>query len=184
MAFLTKAELRLALEERLRRLPKGERVQRSRRIRQMLFRRRFFKNAQVILCYASLPSEVDTWPIMAQALKMHKRVLVPSMRRGRIVPLEIGDPRADLRRGSYGIFEPKGRSLRPVKPEEIDLVVVPGIGFDKCGFRLGRGGGHYDRFLKRLKGRIPLVGLAFKVQRLERIPVASHDVPVDKVFYA
>ena len=183
MASRVKKTLRQSLKERLGRLSKGERLRRSRRIQRALFRRRFFKNARTVLCYASLPSEVDTWPMMERALKLHKRVLVPSMRKGQIVPSQVKNLRADLRRGSYGIFEPRARSFRPVKPQEIDLVVVPGIGFDKQGFRLGRGGGHYDRFLKRLKGRVPLVGLAFKLQRLEQIPVASHDVSVDEVIY-
>ncbi len=184
MASLVKARLRRTLKERLKRLSKGERVRKSRRIQQALFRREFFRNAETILFYASLPSEVDTWPMMEQALKMRKRILIPSMQSGRIVPSEVRNPKKDLRRGSYGIFEPKGRSSRPVKPDEIDLVLVPGIGFDKRGFRLGRGGGHYDRFLKRLKGRVPVVGLAFKVQRVQRIPAASHDIPVDDVICA
>ena len=184
MVSLVKAKLRLALKERVRGLSRKERAEKSHRIQKALFRRKFFKNARVILFYASLPSEVDTWPMMRQALKRHKRVLVPFMRKGRIVPSEVKDLKADLGRGPYGIFEPRGRSFRPVKLSDVDLVIVPGIGFDRRGFRLGRGGGHYDRFLCKLRGHVPLVGLAFKAQRIQRIPVARHDISVDEVLYA
>lgn len=184
MVSLVKARLRLALRERVRGLSGKERSEKSRQIQKELFRRKFFKNARTILFYASLPSEVNTWPMMRQALKLHKRVLVPSMRKGRIVPSEVKDLKTDLGRGPYGIFEPKGRSFRPAKLSDVDLVIVPGIGFDRQGFRLGRGGGHYDRLLSKLRGHVPLVGLAFKVQRVQRMPVAPHDVPMDDLICA
>ena len=183
MVSLAKQHLRRRLIGRLKKLSRSQRKQKSRRIQQALFRRRFFKTAKTILFYASLPSEVDTWPMMEKALQLRKRVLLPAMRRGRIVPSKITNLRTDLTRTSCGIFEPRGRFLRPVKRTGIDLVIVPGIGFDTEGGRLGRGSGHYDRFLKRLKGQVPLVGLAFTLQRLKRIPAASHDVSVDVVIY-
>ena len=184
MAHRVKTKLRRSLKERLKRLSKGERLRKSRRIQKELFRRGIFQNAKTILFYASLPEEVNTWPMMERALKMDKRVLVPLLRRGRIVPSEVKNLKRDLRRGSHGISEPKQRSVRPVQPKEIDLAIVPGIGFDRRGFRLGRGAGYYDRFLKRLKGRIPLIGLAFKLQRLKKVPVEGHDIPVDHVISA
>ena len=184
MVHRAKTKLRRSLKERLKRLSSRERTLQSRRIQKALFRRKFFQHARTILFYVSLPEEVDTWPMMEQTLKMRKRILVPRMRRGRIVPSEVTNLKQQLRRGSYRIFEPQRQSSRSVPLTEIDLVIVPGIGFDRCGFRLGRGGGHYDRFLKRLKGRVPLVGLAFKLQHLKKVPVEHHDIPVDHVISA
>ena len=69
--------------------------------------------------------------------------------------------------------------------KNIDLVVVPGIAFDRLGNRLGRGGGYFDRFLAKLKKRnIPMFGLAFKFQVLKQLPVLSHDIPVTKLIFA
>ena len=184
MVRLGKAELRRLLKGRLKALSKAERLRKNRQIQKAFFARAFFKNARTVLFYVSLPEEVDTWPMMERALKRGKRVLVPSLQKRRIVPSEVRRLKGDLRRGAYGIFEPRRQSFRPVGVEEIDLVVVPGIGFDRRGRRLGRGGGYYDRFLKRVRGQVPLVGLAFKVQRLERLPVEVHDVPVDYLICA
>lgn len=87
--------------------------------------------------------------------------------------------------GSFGILEPK-MNLRTlpdyqISDSEIDLVIVPGLGFDSQCRRLGRGRGYYDRFLKRLRPCVPLIGLAFDEQIVEEVPTEQHDWQVDAV---
>jgi len=97
----------------------------------------------------------------------------------KIVPKEIREVR-DLEKGTYGIYEPKKRQ-KDAKLDEIDLVVVPGVAFDKRNRRLGRGKGYYDKFLRALPPNKISVGLAFDFQIVDNLPIDSHDIPVSKV---
>ena len=85
----------------------------------------------------------------------------------------------DLKESCYGIREPKafcpGRSA-----DRMDVIIVPGVGFDRAGARLGRVGGFYDRALRRVR-KVPKIGLCFREQLVKKIPVKKHDVRVDKV---
>ena len=92
---------------------------------------------------------------------------------------EILDVNEDLAPGPWNIPEPKLEKLRPLEPEEIDFVVVPGVAFDQQGNRLGYGGGYYDRFFTQLRAEVPLVAITFEVQVLAEIPVAPWDRQVD-----
>jgi 5-formyltetrahydrofolate cyclo-ligase len=87
--------------------------------------------------------------------------------------------------GAYKILEPKTelRQLpnKVVRPEELDLVMVPGTAFDLRGGRMGQGKGYYDRLLSTARPNAPLVGMAFDCQIFDEIPVASHDVFMDLV---
>ena len=84
----------------------------------------------------------------------------------------------ELEIGPFGIKQPKKDQIKPINLEDIDLVVVPGLAFDRKNNRLGRGGGYYDRFLKKLPSSASTVGLAFDFQIVENLPVTSLDVKV------
>ncbi|MGE5197323.1 MAG: 5-formyltetrahydrofolate cyclo-ligase, partial [Deltaproteobacteria bacterium] len=86
------------------------------------------------------------------------------------------------KKGLYGVIEPAIE--QPVNLEEIDLVIVPGLAFNKQGRRLGRGKGCYDRFLKKLPDKATSIGLAFDFQILPAIPATTEDVSVNKVICA
>ena len=83
----------------------------------------------------------------------------------------------DLEASSYGILEPKKEKIKEISIDEIDLIIVPGVAFDKFGNRLGHGKGYYDRLLKNANTTI--IGLAFEFQTIEKIPTDEHDKPVD-----
>ena len=182
--IVTKKDLRKRLLRQLRQQPQETCRAKSLRITRRLRRLRLYRKAQVILCYAAFDGEVETGRILSQALADGKRVAVPVMRRGskRIFPTEILDHRRDLKTaGHLGIPQPKRRVLRRVPLGKLELVVVPGVAFDRHGGRLGRGGGYFDRFLSRLPASVPCVGLAFQFQVVKNLPVESHDRPVSKV---
>ena len=82
-----------------------------------------------------------------------------------------------LKKGSYDILEPQGEDLRDLSV--IDLVIVPGVSFDKKGNRLGRGKGYYDRLLKNIKA--VKIGICYNFQRADKIPADEHDVPLDGI---
>lgn len=138
-----------------------------------------FSEAENILVYvASKDNEVDTRPIIQSALAAGKHVLIPvigpdlgNMRWSRLYDID------SLVRGRFGLLEPAPGEARVVPAPEKGLCVVPGIAFTPEGWRLGYGGGYYDRFLDRFQGTS--VGLAFEVQVAPSLPRDGNDRPVD-----
>jgi len=141
-----------------------------------------FKKAKTILFYVSMRSEVRTEQMIKQALKQGKRIVVPksNVKERKLILSELKDF-DELESGTFNIPEPKKEFFRLVSPEELDLIIVPGVVFDKDGDRIGYGMGFYDNFLSSLKKRIPVVGLAYELQIVDDITVHDKDVTVDKV---
>lgn len=181
---LEKRRLRIRLFHRLKTQKEEDRRRKSEAIRRKLFRLAVFRKAKTVLCYVSLSYEVETWLLMKQMLEIGKRVVVPRVH-GRDLRLsEVRDLGRDLAPGAFGVWEPTPKTIRPVHPDELDLVLVPGVAFDRSGQRLGHGQGYFDRFLSRLPRTTPRVGLCFEFQLLDRLPVSSHDQTVQTVLSA
>lgn len=134
------------------------------------------------MTYVALSDEVDTRELILKALALRKNVYAPRIfkKRKEIGIFQIRHPRKDLRKGTYGIQEPGALSFHQGNPARLDLVIVPGLGFDRRGGRLGRGGGYFDRFLLKTN-RARKIGLAFREQMVRKIPIGSHDIRVDRV---
>lgn len=164
---------------------KEERAEKSALVKEKLFRLEEFKKAECVMFYVSLPEEVDTSEMIGEALKAGKKVCVPiTIEDSRSLVASEIDESSILEKGPCGTRQPKESDLRPVPLEDIDLVVVPGVAFDCCNVRLGRGHGYYDRFLKLLPKDTVTIGLAFDFQLVEGLPKDSHDVPVSKTIAA
>ena len=181
VAVETKKSLRSALRAAREGIPAGLRCFKSERILERLVRRSEYRSAKNPAFTFSHVGEVDTAPLLRKRAECGEPVLLPltrgkgEMQFHRVASLDTLTP------SRFGILEPDP-SLDPIVPmEEIDLVVLPGVGFDPRGNRLGQGGGYFDRFLSRLPAKVPRIGLAFDRQILERIPTDSHDQPVDLV---
>lgn len=176
--------LRQQILQQLRQIPPTARRAKSERIARKLRRLPLYRKARVILCYSAIDGEVETGPILKEAIADGKRVAVPVTlaKEKRLIAVEIKHPDRDLTsRGAFGILEPTRSASRQMDPRKLDLAIVPGVAFDARGRRLGRGGGYFDRFLARVPASAARVGLAFKFQMLRRIPWETHDQPVDKV---
>lgn len=181
---MTKEAIRRRILQKLRQQPEEARYKKSRLIAQRVRRLNPYRKAKVLLCYVAIDGEVETRPILAQALADGKRVAVPvSLKRNRsLAAVEIQDLERDLGfKGLFRIPEPAPAARRRVAPEELDLVLVPGVAFDRQGRRLGRGFGYFDRFLEKVPAAVPRIGLAFRFQKVKEIPLESHDQPVWKV---
>ncbi|MCM8766372.1 MAG: 5-formyltetrahydrofolate cyclo-ligase [Candidatus Omnitrophica bacterium] len=172
--------------EKLKQQPKEDREEKSLRIKEILFSLEEFKKARVLMAYVNLEYEVDTENIIKEALRMGKVVAVPVTvkKEKTIIPSKIINFAEELVPSHFGIREPKAEFLRVIPKESLELVLVPGIAFDKKGIRIGHGLGYYDRFLKTLPPQVKTIGLAFDFQIVEDIPVFPHDVPVSKVLSA
>ncbi|WP_163328378.1 5-formyltetrahydrofolate cyclo-ligase [Desulfurobacterium thermolithotrophum] len=135
------------------------------------------KEAEIFMFYAPFKKEVDLLPFARKLLSIGKRVVFPRVSEKDIIPLEIFSLK-DLSPGYLSILEPPLEYSRVVK--KIDVVFVPGIVFDLHCFRIGYGGGFYDRFLAKQKVRTK-IGICFDFQIVERVPRDPFDIPMDVV---
>ena len=183
---MTKDELRKTLLRRLKQQKEDERRRKSEAIWRKICRLTAFRRAGIVCCYVALPYEVQTWRMIEDMLALGKRVVVPVVqpRTKRLRLSELLDPYAELARGMFGVWEPVASAIRPVPVRDVDLVLVPGLAFDRRGHRLGHGHGFFDRFLARLPKATPTMGLAFRFQLLDRLPIAPHDHAVQTVLTA
>jgi 5-formyltetrahydrofolate cyclo-ligase len=143
-----------------------------------------YKAARTVLFYIDVRSEVRTRHDLAVALTTGKKIVVPYCVDGELelFHLENND---ELSIGMYKILEPK-TELRAVESKqvdvkEIDLIIVPGVAFDRRGGRTGHGKGYYDKLLEHARPDTPLVALAFECQLFDEIPMQDHDIFMDKV---
>lgn len=156
-----------------------ERGEKSISIKERLFVLEEFKNAKCILCYANFRSEVETEALIKEALKSGKRILIPRISEGNMQLCEVCDFDKELCCNDIGIPEPKEEFVNEVSHEHVDLIIAPGVAFDKTGNRLGYGGGFYDRLLKTMENKVPIVALAFDIQIVDNLPEEEHDEKVD-----
>lgn len=133
------------------------------------------KKAKSVLLYYPHKNEINTLPLINAFLKQGKTVLLPKVEGLNIIPVIFKDL-SQLKEGYAGIKEPEGKAI---SPEEIDIVIVPGVAFDKKGHRLGYGKGYYDRFLSKTNAL--KIGLAYDFQIVENLPAEEHDVPLDLI---
>jgi len=139
-----------------------------------------FSTSQTVMAYMALPQEVQTADLITHARRHHKRVAVPVVTAQGLLAVECPSQPGDFQRGVYGILEPRDQSAI-VPPAEIACVLVPGVGFDPYGNRLGYGAGYYDRFLNQLPATAVYGGVAFHLQMVSHIPSMAHDVPMQFV---
>jgi 5-formyltetrahydrofolate cyclo-ligase len=179
-----KERLRAIVRERLASLPPDERGGKSDRIAEAVARLDAVRRAERLLLHRTLPSEVGTERLLTEALAGKRRVFAPRVDGPRLVFLEVG-PHTRWRRSAFGVLEPQaGEELAPaVLGRFSTVVIVPGLAFDERGGRLGRGGGHYDRFLReaRRHGNIAAIALGFELQMVADLPREAHDEPVDVI---
>jgi 5-formyltetrahydrofolate cyclo-ligase len=137
------------------------------------------------LSYLQIGNEVVTTEFAAHALSCGKALYLPRVRRDtrELEVVRVHNLCDDLHVGTYGILEPVEALAAATEEEicEIGFAVIPGVAFDKDGYRLGRGGGYFDRFLPRLSHRCMTVGVCFEEQLVERVPRDPWDVPVRHV---
>lgn len=140
-----------------------------------LKRSELFESSKLIMCYLSMKDEVQTYEIVDYALRQGKSVCVPYIRdRAGIMDAVVIHDLNELVRGDFDILTVSTINVNIVNIEEIDLIIMPGVAFDRYGHRLGMGAGFYDRFLDKAVCA-KLVGLALTCQVLEDVPSMPHD---------
>ena len=164
-------------------MPAPLKSERSRAITDTLTTMPAYRDATSVLLTSSFGSEVETAGLIEWTLAAGKTLLLPLVNKAaRMLELyEIVDPAGQLARGTYGIAEPRSDRCRRARYEEVDWVLVPGVVFADDGYRIGYGGGYYDRLLPLLPSLAPLVSAAFQLQRRAEVPHGVHDQKIEVV---
>lgn len=173
-----KSLLREQIRDRLKTLPAAERAVAATQLCARLKTSELWRAAKSVMLFAPLPDEPDIWPLLADALAAGKLVALPRFDPAtkQYTACQIRNPAGDLVSGQFGIREPN--NYCPSHPlNRLDLVLVPGVGFDLHGRRLGRGKGFYDQLLADVRGKT--CGVAFDEQIIADIPMEPHDIPLN-----
>lgn len=175
---MTKVELRAHFAAVRDKIAPDIRAEKSRIICEKFLSLDQFKKSDTVMIYINFRSEVETLSAASEILSGGRRLIVPkcNTETNEILPCEIRSL-DELSAGSYGILEPTAENI--CNKSEIDLAVLPALAFDKDGFRLGYGGGYYDRFLKDFDGIS--VGLCFSECLTEKLPRGEFDICADLV---
>lgn len=177
--FASKVELRKHIRELVTAIGIEERIKFSNDVKEEIVRCPFWQVAREVMLFWSLPDEVDTVPLIREALAANKRVYLP-----RVVPggdLEIREyVPCSMKPGKWGIFEPDEEAPLLRDYSLLDLVIVPGIAFTSAGVRLGRGKSFYDRLLPKIPSA-KFVGVCYPCQIVEKIPADSWDIQMERV---
>jgi len=180
--FELKNAIRKQAHENRRAQPDKDEV--SQRIVDRFMQLEEYNAANTIMFYVDVRDEVRTRQALPAALASGKRIIVPYCVDGELELFWLEDMN-ELELGMYRILEPKNElrlvASKRLQPTDLDLIMVPGVAFDRNGGRTGHGKGYYDKLLQHARLNAPLIALSFECQLFEKIPAENHDIYMDKV---
>ena len=171
-----KSELRKQVLQEMKALPREQKQFIDQALTERLLQHPFYQEAKVIASYLSFSHEFQTQELIEQALKDGKKVLIPKTYPKGRMDFVVYDPQ-QLVKTAFGLLEPQG-DLEVVDASQIDLIHVPGLAFTTEGYRIGYGGGYYDRYLEHFSGHT--LSTIYPCQIQDFIP-ENHDIPVQEV---
>ena len=171
-----KAALRKQVLQEMKALPRQQKKAMHLALTDQFLKHPFYQEAKAIATYLSFPHEFQTQELIEQALKDGKKVLIPKTYPKGRMDFVVYNPQ-QLVKTSFGLLEPKGE-LEVVDASQIDLIHVPGLAFTTEGYRIGYGGGYYDRYLKHFSGHTLSTVYPCQIQEFN---LEDHDIPVQEV---
>ncbi len=177
---MNKSELRKEIKSRKRQYSSSQLEELSLSVLSRLSQNERLQEAHTVLMYYSLPDEVNTHAYIDSLVEQGKRVLLPVVIDVENMIIREYTGKQDLREGAYHIQEPIGKIFPKEKYQEIEVGIIPGMGFDNMGNRLGRGKGYYDRFLKEVPDMYK-IGICFEFQKVEAVPTEQTDVRMNEI---
>lgn len=172
---MEKKSIRKQIKEQREQLPVVEVKETSEKIYEKFVTSESFQKAKVVMSYMSFKNEVDTHKINEAVITSGKKLILPRIKDKENI--EAVEYSGNFQKGSMGIIEPVGEPYE----KEIDLIIVPGIAFDREGNRIGFGRGYYDRFLEKYP-KVQRVSLVYDFQLVESIPAEEHDKKIKLLF--
>lgn len=173
-----KRSIRTALRTLRDALSEEDRAARSRSIARALLALPELDGAGTVMVFSSFGTEVVTLPIVDALVASGRRVALPRIEQADIVAVSYRTGE-EMRPAAFGMDEPLGGDL--IAPGDLDVIVTPGLAFDRHGYRIGYGGGYYDRLFTKTRPDAVKVGICFAAQLVGPLPHGGHDVPVDLI---
>ena len=173
-----KAALRRRLAAARSRLTDAERAAAGRRLRDTVLDLPEAQMAGTVAAYYSVGTEPDTRGLVYALWKRGSYVLLPLLLPGGDLDWASYEGPDSLAAGPRGLLEPAEPPRGVAAVSSADLVIVPALAVDRRGYRLGRGGGSYDRALARVGAPVPTIALLYDGELLDEVPAGSHDAPV------
>lgn len=181
--MIAKQKLRSRLLARRRSMTPDEALRRSLTIQERVRKIPGWEALRTVLVYLPFQNEVDTWGLIHALWGQGVRTLAPCCRPDCPGEMDLYSFQSvqDLRPGIYTIPEPEPLRCALIEPRECEGMLVPGAAFDRHGYRLGLGGGYYDRLLSRIEPQTRTIGLAYDFQVVDALPREPHDQPVQVI---
>lgn len=176
---LTKPDLRKRIRQHRQTMSMEQIAKKSRDLCEMVCATQLYRDARTVYGYLPFRQEVDLRPLLERAMAEGKAVALPKCSGQQMCFIRMKDLTL-VQFGAFGAPEPVADA--PVDQDAEALVILPGLAFDHQGFRVGYGGGFYDRYLADHPHH-PTIGLCFDFQLLEALPRDAHDIPADMVFW-
>ena len=176
---MDKQQLRKQVRTQLSRMSAQQKIDKSQLACKFLVETPEFQNANTIMAFLSLPNEIETAQFILYAWQHNKTIAAPkvSWQQRHMIPVEINSLESGIATDAGGLRNPI--TGVPVPMEYIDLVITPGLAYDKRGYRLGRGGSYYDRFFLNKSLKAKRCGFGFAEQVFDEVPTVEHDLPID-----
>jgi len=175
-----KSFIREQMRERLRQLAPEKKRAYDEQIAAKLYAFSGWQQATTVALTVSKGQEINTMPIIEKAWEEGKIVCVPKCHpETKTMTFRAIRSFDELETVYFGLKEPIEAITEEIAPQAIELMIVPGICFSNDGYRIGYGGGYYDRYLQQVKS--PTVSLAYSFQVMEQLPIEPHDIPVDVI---
>ena len=171
-----KSKLRKQVLQEMKAVPQKQKIAMDQALTEQFLNHPFYQEAKVIATYLSFPHEFQTQGLIDQALKDGKKVLIPKTYPKGRMGFVVYNPQ-QLKKTSFGLLEPQG-DLEVVDTSRIDLIHVPGLAFTTEGYRIGYGGGYYDRYLENFAGQTMSTIYPCQIQNFNS---EDHDIPVQEV---
>lgn len=179
---MDKKHLRKEMLKARTQIPKDIREKYSKEISNTLYETEYYKNANTIMAFISFGSEINTRYLIENAIEEGKTVVIPVMVSGtRELKISKLLDFSELELGEYNILTPKKEFLRFMDPSTIDLILSPGLIFARNGYRVGYGGGYYDRFFAKIDPGVKKIAIGFDMQVRDTVPTGKYDIPVDYI---
>jgi 5-formyltetrahydrofolate cyclo-ligase len=176
---MNKAALRQKLRDVRQKLTAEEVARASLAAAELFLKNPLWASARTVALHLAVRGELPTTPLLMAAWEAGKRVALPRMENGRMV-MRLVTSTTPLTPGAFNIQEPPATATE-ISPGELDLILTPGLAFDRTGGRLGQGGGDYDRLLSAVGPNCAKVGWCHDFQVIECVPVEPHDQRVDLI---
>lgn len=178
-----KKDLRKKILNMRNNMDNGEATCKSKVIMDKLTSLQEYANSNTVFVYMSFGNEVSTLELINQMLVSKKKVVASytDTKNTVLILSEIKNLKEDLTKNKFGYLEPIFEKIKKVEPEEIDLIIVPGVVFDKNLNRVGYGKGYYDRILNKKRKDAKAIAVAYEFQVLDQVPTEEHDIKMDMI---